>query len=114
MAWRKTAADRQRDAEVYGDPVYRRNRQAALRRAGGRCECQGQCGSHAGPCGRRDRRLETDHVVPVTAGGTHAVANLQVLCAGPGSCHAAKTAAEGGGYRRPVRRDPEPRRRTQW
>ena len=111
--WRKTAQDRRRDAETYKDPEYLRNRAAALRRAGGRCECQGQCGSHQGACGRRDRPLQTDHVTPVTRGGTHALANLQVWCSGPGSCHAAKTAREGGGYRKPAG-DPQPRRGTAW
>jgi 5-methylcytosine-specific restriction protein A len=105
MPWKKTPADRQRDAQVYGSPEYKRNRAAALRRADRRCE----------ECGRRDRSLQTDHIIPVTQGGTHDLANLKVLCSGPGSCHAKKTATEGGGYRKrstPV--DPPFSPRTQW
>ena len=113
MAWQKTRADREKEAKTYGDPAYRRNRQAALRQAGGACQCQGQCGQHTGPCARRDRRLQVDHRTPVSQGGGHDLANLWAICSGPGSCHAAKTAGEGGGYRKAAR-DPEPRRRTQW
>ena len=113
MPWDNSPEKRRRDAKTYQDPVYKRNRQVALRRAGGRCQCQGQCGQHTGPCGRRDRPLQTDHINPATAGIDHSLANLQVLCSGPNSCHAAKTAREGGGYRRPAR-DPQPRRRTTW
>lgn len=106
--WRKTPADRARDQEVYGDPVYLRNRAYVLRRAAGACE----------QCGRRNRKLQADHITPVTKGGTHAVENLKVLCAGPGSCHAKKTAQEGDGYRRSGRRapqgDPGVETRTKW
>ena len=113
MPWDNTPGKRRQDAQTYGDPVYIRNREAARRRAGGRCECQGKCGNHTGPCGRRDRRLQCDHIIPRTQGGSHALANLQMLCSGDGSCHAAKTAQEGGGYRKQAG-DPQPRRRTAW
>jgi 5-methylcytosine-specific restriction endonuclease McrA len=109
MPWEKTAADRKRDAETYGSPEYKRNRAAAVRRAGGRCE---QCG-HRHP-------TQCDHVIPVTRGGGHGLANLRMLCAGEGTCkcHEAKTAQEGGGYRasrgRQAPRDPQPRPRTKW
>lgn len=109
--WRKTREDRQNDAKVYGDPVYKRNRAVALRRAGGRCQCQG-CTRHAGPCGRSDRPLQVDHIVPASVQVDHSLGNLRVLCKGPGSCHDAKTSQEGAGYRRV--RDPQPRRRTTW
>ena len=102
MAWRKTPADRQRENAVYQDPVYQANRKVCLTRAAGRCQ----------NCGKRTTRLQADHIVPVSQGGTHDLANLQALCAGPGSCHARKTAAEGQGFRR--RPDPEPRPRTAW
>lgn len=98
MPWSNTPEKRQRDAETY-NAEYRQNRQIALGRAGGSCD----------KCGRRGR-LQTDHIIPVSQGGGHELANLQALCCGPGSCHAAKTAAEGG--RRP--RDPEPTPRTAW
>lgn len=105
MTWEKSAADRRRDAKVYG-PEYRRNRAVVLRQAGGRCS---ECG--------HPHRLQTDHVIPVTQGGTHAVANLRALCAGDGSCrcHERKTAGEGGGYRaNAAAKDPEPAPRTKW
>jgi 5-methylcytosine-specific restriction protein A len=103
MPWqKKTREERARDQRVYGDPEYQRNRAYALRRAAGRCD----------KCGRPGRRLQVDHVIPLTQGGTHDEGNLQVLCSGPGSCHAAKTATEGGGYRQPS--DPAHEQRTNW
>jgi 5-methylcytosine-specific restriction endonuclease McrA len=107
VTWRKTAADRQRDAETYGSPEYRRNRDAARRRAGGRCE----------GCDHRHLKLECDHIIPKTQHGGNALANLRMLCTGAGSCrcHDAKTAGEGGGWRKPKHaRDPQPAPRTQW
>jgi 5-methylcytosine-specific restriction endonuclease McrA len=103
MTWKKTDADRRRDAAVYGNRDYQRNRKAVLRRANGRCE---QCGSR--------RALQVDHVIPISQGGTHNVNNLQVLCSGPGSCHAKKTATEGKGFRASRRADPDPRPSTDW
>lgn len=99
MPWRNDPDARRRSAETYGDPEYQRNRKAALRRAGRRCE---KCQSW--------KDVQVDHVIPVSQGGTHALANLMVLC---GDCHATKTATEGGGFRKPAR-DPAPRPRTQW
>ena len=103
MTWKKTPADREHDKAVYQHPEYRRNKPLALKRANGRCE----------KCGKRTQRLAVDHKIPVTRHGGHDLANLQVLCAGSDSCHARKTATEGGGYRRP-RTDPEPRTGTVW
>lgn len=122
MTWRKSAADRRRDAQVYQDPVYRRNRAIVMARANGRCECPGDCGAHEGPCGRRDRRIQCDHVIPVSKGGGHDLANLRAVCAGPPrpdgtpTCHAKKTAQEGGGYRAPKgeQADPPSVQRTRW
>jgi len=104
--WQKSQEDRQRDAETYASPEYRRNRAAARRRAGGRCE---QCRHPHG-------RLECDHVIPVSQDGTHDLANLQMLCAGGGSCrcHERKTAQEGGGFRSDSPADPAPQPRTAW
>ncbi len=106
MPWDKTAEDRAHDAATYSDPGYRHNRAAARRRAGGRCE---QCRHPHG-------RLQCDHVIPVSKGGTHDLANLQMLCAGDGSClcHERKTATEGGGYRSHAPADPQPQPRTAW
>ena len=109
MTWKKTPADRQRDAKVYGSREYQRNREAARRRAGGRCE----------ECQHPHGRLQCDHRIPVSQGGGHQLGNLAMLCVGAGSCrcHEKKTATEGGGYR--GRRaagaaDPEPRPSTRW
>jgi 5-methylcytosine-specific restriction endonuclease McrA len=90
VTWRKTPQDRQRDAKVYG-PEYRLNRAAVMRAAAGRCA----------ECHHRHARLQCDHVIPVTQGGSHAVSNLRAVCVGDGSCrcHERKTAGEGRGYR---------------
>lgn len=111
MTWRKTPADRKRDAAVYGSAEYRRNRAAARRRANGHCE----------HCHCRHDRLQCDHITPVSQGGTHHLDNLRMLCTGAGTCrcHEKKTATEGGGYRQPGRasaraEDPPVQVRTSW
>jgi len=108
MPWAdKTPEDQRRDTEVYRDPEYKRNREAVKRRAGGRCE----------ECCHRHGRLQCDHIIPVSRGGTHDLANLRMVCAGPGSCrcHEKKTAGEGGGYRSTRRVvDPPCTPRTSW
>ena len=60
--------------------VWRRLRRRVLDRDGWRCV---RC-SRAG-------RLEVDHIVPMIAGGSHEMTNLQTLCR---PCHFAKTAEE--------------------
>jgi len=101
VTWRKTAADRQRDNATYGTE-YRRAREIVRRNANGYC---------AG-CGHKHPKLECDHIVPTSQGGTHAVSNLRMLCKGSFSCqcHEKKTATEGGrrGNGRGGRRDPQP------
>lgn len=108
-AWKKTPADRQRDAKVYG-PEYKRNRAVAWRRADGKCE-QLVDGRR---CGSRDR-CQVDHIIPTTQNGGHGLENLRVLCFGH---HAKKTAQEGGGYRsrrgKPEEGDPPLQERTKW
>lgn len=106
--WEKTPADRRRDAEVYKDPEYKRNRVVALRRAGGRCELL----EHGRRCGSRDR-CSVDHIINLAAGGTHHLDNLRVLCS---FHHKAKTAQEGKGYRggRQTKADPALQTRTEW
>lgn len=109
MPWAKTAADRARDAAVYGSAEYRASRPLAIKRAGGRCEHLDQ----GRRCGSRDR-VSVDHITPVTQGGTHHLDNLRVLCR---PHHLAKTAQEGGGFRSTGRRkaaDPPLQRRTNW
>jgi hypothetical protein len=110
MPWRNTPDTRARDAKVYG-PEYRANRELARRRADGRCE----------GCHHKHARLQCDHVVNTASTGTpdHSAGNLQMLCAGPGSCrcHERKTAQEGGGWRNGSTRvmaDPDCAPRTRW
>lgn len=113
MAWVKTAEDRERDQQAYGTAEYRRNRPLAIKRAGGKCEHL----DSGRRCGSTDR-TSVDHITPVSAGGTHHLDNLRVLCK---PHHLAKTAQEGKGYRAPGRRgrrarqeDPPLAARTQW
>ena len=100
--WQKTAADREREAKVYGRQ-YRRDRAAARRRASGYCE----------GCHHQHPRLEADHEIPVSQGGGHG-SNLRMLCKGEGTCkcHDRKTAREGGKGK--LASDPAPVQRTQW
>jgi 5-methylcytosine-specific restriction enzyme A len=102
MPWPTDPESRRRSRATYDDPVYRRNRKAALARAGRRCE---RCSSPL--------RLQVDHRIPVSQGGTHDLANLQVLCV---TCHGRKTATEGNGFRRGSGPSPDPpvEHRTQW
>ncbi len=104
MSWANDPEARRRAAITYG-AEYQRNRGIVLRQAGDRCE----------QCGRR-RRLQCDHIIPVSRGGTHHLSNLQALCTGPGGCHGKKTGAEGyrAAYGQPTPADPEPTPRTRW
>lgn len=107
MPWDKTPVDRRRDARIYQDPEYKRNRETRKRMAGGRCE----------QCQHPHARLQCDHIRNTGNGPPdHSIANLQMLCTGPGTCrcHEKKTAQEGGGYRNPSTADPEPSPRTRW
>jgi 5-methylcytosine-specific restriction endonuclease McrA len=109
MPWDNSPEKRKRDQQVYGDPVYKRNKAVVRRRSGGRCEVV----ENGRMCGSRDR-VQCDHVIPVTQGGTHNIENLRDTCH---AHHAAKTAQEGGGYRRKGRRaveDPPAQPRTRW
>ena len=109
MPWDNSPAKRARDAEVYGSVEYRRNKAIVRKRSGGRCEVL--AGGRA--CGSRDR-VQCDHIVPVSQGGTHHVENLRSICF---PCHSKKTAREGGGYRRTgqrPKRDPALTPRTKW
>lgn len=65
---------------------WRRTRLEILDAANWRCAA---CGGYANT---------VDHVVPLHMGGdAWAESNLQVLCGGPGGCHAEKTRAENSG-----------------
>ena len=64
--------------KVYVSKRWRRLRRVVLASSGRRCAI----------CGRA-RRLEIDHLIPMSNGGeTWAIANLQALCR---PCHFAKT-----------------------
>jgi 5-methylcytosine-specific restriction endonuclease McrA len=105
MPWKDTPAKRAADARTYGTAEYKRNREAVMRRAGGRCE----------GCGHRHRKLQCDHVVAKSEGGGNAVSNLQALCtkeAGGCGCHEAKTYSQRGRSRPAA--DPECLPRTRW
>lgn len=105
--WPDTPEKRRRDQQVYGDPVYRRNRQSARRRANGKCE----------KCGHRHPKLECDHIVPKSQGGGNDLPNLQMLCTGEGSCkcHEAKTYEQRGNSQTKRRAsDPEPTPDVWW
>jgi 5-methylcytosine-specific restriction protein A len=103
--WVDSPEKRRRDNEVYGDPVYRRNRELARRRANGKCE----------KCGHRHPKLECDHIIPKSQGGGNELTNLQILCSGDGSCkcHEAKTHAQRGNAQRRAS-DPDPTPDVWW
>jgi 5-methylcytosine-specific restriction endonuclease McrA len=102
MAW----TPEQRGGSDTYNAEYRRNAAICKRRANGHCE----------RCGKAARNLAADHITPVSQGGTHDLSNLQALCAGPGSCHARKTAREGNAGKKaaPPAPDPAPRPVTRW
>lgn len=107
--WQNDPETRRQADAFYSDPEYKRNRPLAWRRAGGRCELV----TDGKRCGSRDR-CQVDHIINRMAGGTHHLDNLRVLCR---FHHNAKTAQEGGGYRRNRGRpkdDPVLQVRTQW
>jgi hypothetical protein len=107
VPWDNSPEKRRRDTQTYGSPEYRRNRELARRRANGTCE----------QCGHRHQRLECDHIIPTTQGGTHALSNLRMICKGYGTCkcHERKSAQEGRGYRaKKETRDPSPTPRTRF
>lgn len=109
MPWANTPADRARSTATYQDPEYKRNKAAVRRRSGGRCEWV-EAGQR---CGSRNR-VECDHRIPRSQGGTHALENLWDLCK---PHHNAKTATEGGGWRNKngnAPADPALQPRTRW
>ena len=69
----------------YGRAEYRKARQAAITRSGGRCAA---CGKVCAECiGGRWRTLDSGgvhHIVPLSGGGTNAPSNLVLLCV---PCH---------------------------
>ena len=77
-----------------------------MRRARWRCELriEGVCIGAASEC---------DHIVAVADGGGHELSNLRAACS---PCHKARTAQQGGGFRRGggTREDPACQPRTAW
>lgn len=106
MPWKKTAEDRKRDQQVYGDPEYKANRKLVLRRSGGRCEML----VNGRPCGSRDR-VQVDHIRPKSQGGGNGLENLRALCH---AHHVAKTGAEANARPRAPQADPVLQQRTRW
>lgn len=102
MPWSNSPGDRRRSAQTYGS-AWRKARDAAMRRAHGRCELRldGCIGAAS----------EVDHIVGVADGGGHDQSNLRPVC---GPCHAKRTAQQGGGFRSGRRTDPPAQPRTQW
>lgn len=85
----------------YGRGVSASKRRKVLERDGSVCA---GCLVRARP----GIRMEVDHVVPRSLGGTDDLANLQLLCAGPASrkCHQRKTMRESNGSPRRRRKSP--------
>jgi 5-methylcytosine-specific restriction endonuclease McrA len=110
VPWEKTPEERAAENAFYSDPAYRRNKAIVRQRSGGRCEIW----ENGRQCGSRDR-VQCDHIIPRTQGGTHALENLRDACH---LHHSRKTAQEGGGFRanrgNAAVRDPRPRPRTKW
>lgn len=77
-------ADSTRRARLPAD--WARRTAATRRRAGGRCECQGDCGQHVSRC--PSVGTDTDHKAQ---SDNHDLANLQLLCR---PCHKVKTQRE--------------------
>lgn len=99
MAWNKTAADRQRDAQTYDNPEYRRNRPLAMKRDQWRCQLRlPGCAMAAREC---------DHIIQ---GGGHSLANLRAVCK---PCHAKRTAGQSN-TGTSSKTDPRPQPRTAW
>ena len=106
MPWASRDREAKRKADAAYSAQYRRNRDECMRRARWRCELriEGLCISAASEC---------DHVVAVADGGGHDLSNLRAACA---PCHRARTAQQGGGFRRNPdgRGDPPAEPRTAW
>jgi len=105
MPWANARESRLRSNTNYG-AAYRRNRNECLRLAGWRCQIRlpGVCIGAAS---------QADHITAVADGGGHELANLRAACS---PCHKARTAQQGGGYRRSPggRGDPDCTPRTSW
>lgn len=74
---------------MIGSPraVWQSLRRGAIARSGGVCQCTGDCGGHAGPCGARlGKGTHVDHIIPQrprdprVAPGPDVPANLRATC----------------------------------
>lgn len=70
MARKLTVEEDRAHQRVHGCSEWRRNRVEALELAGYGCEV----------CGATNERLDVHHIMPPWYGGSHTLANLQVLC----------------------------------
>ena len=109
MGWESSPEKRRRDQQVYGDPVYRRNREITRRKANGTCA----------KCQHKHPTLQCDHIKPKGPNGAfdNSLGNLQMLCTGDGSCkcHEAKTYEQrGSSQARRRAADPDPRPDVWW
>ena len=77
------------DYRLIDSPVPTDVRYQVLKKAGGTCEC---CGATA-----KETRLEVDHVIPRSQGGSSDISNLQVLCA---TCNQGKSNRDRTDFRR--------------
>lgn len=105
MPWKKTDADRRRDAQTYDSAEYRRNRPIAMRRDKWRCQLRYQgCTGTASQC---------DHIIRPEDGGSNDLANLRAVCK---TCHGKRTAEQGNEARKgkPKNADPAPTSRIIW
>jgi 5-methylcytosine-specific restriction enzyme A len=105
MPWANDRESRRRSDAAYS-AQYRRNRDECMRRARWRYELR-LGGVRIGAAS------ECDHVVAVADGGGHELSNLRAACS---PCHKARTAQQGGGFRRGggTREDPACQPRTAW
>lgn len=99
--WQKSAADRARDAKVYGS-AWRKARKRQLEADRYRCQLGLDCCS--------GRATQVDHILGADADPHHR--HLRSVCE---ACHSKVTAQQGGGARgRRANADPAPRQSTLW
>lgn len=76
----KKTEERELRAQIQRKQINRRTQNAVYARDGFKCK---ECGEEPGP-----EKLQVDHIIPVTAGGSNELSNLRVLCE---DCNRAKS-----------------------